>query len=224
MAHHVVGNLYKHSAWPQLRKGAVICRAHQFLQMMDAQRAKQRWEKPQGQKPCFSWRWGEVRFFAMQSCFLLSRLWSCTSNASSVARSGKKMVFPCRDAAVVGYVRRQCVSHFFIWFQRGSAGSWPPSFTCSLTKEQPFPGKSCCASALWAWQLIPWDVQGHIFTSLSLSHSETPVLLWVTHYPTIGSFFLEIQTRKLKVFPNFLLLIFLMEQALDKPGHLTCEE
>lgn len=41
-----------------------------------------------------------------------------------------------------------------------------------------------------------------------LCHSETPVLLWGTHYSTISSLFLEFQNRGLRVFPHFLLLLF----------------
>jgi len=50
--------------------------------------------------------------FALQSRFPLSGLCSYASTASSVVLLGKKMEFPCSDAAVVGCVHRHCILVF----------------------------------------------------------------------------------------------------------------
>lgn len=41
-----MGNLYKHSVWPQLRKGTVPCEACRSLQTVDAQSSEEMWKRP----------------------------------------------------------------------------------------------------------------------------------------------------------------------------------
>lgn len=82
-------------------------------------------------------------------------------------------------------------SHF------SKAGRWPLSFTCCLSRRQPIPCKSCCASALQAWQPFPQvhSLPGHTFTSWSFATLRH--LLWEPHHSTISVFFLKIQNRGL---------------------------
>lgn len=147
MALRVVGSFYKDSAWPQLRKGAVTCRASWFLQIMDAQRSKERWEKTQGQELDCSWRWAEVSFLpcralshsmdfglALPACLLLHFL-------------GRKWYFLVGMLLWLDTCIANACLKFFTWFQRYalSVGRWAPYFTCCLTREQPVPSKSRCA-------------------------------------------------------------------------------
>lgn len=110
---------------------------------------------------------------------------------------------------------------FFTPFQQG----WQTTTVFYLLPrhEAAHPCKSCCASTLQAWQPFPQahSLPGHTFTSWSfatLGH-----LLWDTYHPTISIFFLEIQNRGL-IFCTVFWLIFLMEWAIQEPGHLTCEK
>lgn len=169
VALHVVGNLYRHSAQSQLRKGTVTCRACRLLQMMDAQSSKERWERPQGQELGCSWRWAEVRFlpcgavshsadfdFALPVPLLLHFL-------------GRKWCFSPGMLLWLDMCIADMRLKFFAWFQQGSVGRWPWHFTCCLTREQYVPSKSPCANTLWARQPFPWahSHQVHTFTSLS---------------------------------------------------------
>lgn len=110
----VVINLYKYTAWPQLRRGAATCRSCWCLEMKDAQSSKERWEIF-GDKNLFALggeqRWG----FCLAELFpalrtLILHFW-CLLCGTSWEEN------PCRDDAVVGYVvgyvHCQCLSHFF---------------------------------------------------------------------------------------------------------------
>ena len=117
--------------------------------------------------------------FALQSCFPLSRLWSCTSSASSVALSGKKMVFPCRDAAVVGDVHRQYVSQFFhlisvrLCWQMTTVFYLLPHQGAARPRQVLLCQHPTSMAALSPGSQPP----GSHLHKLILCHSETPVLL-----------------------------------------------
>lgn len=88
----------------------------------------------------------------------------------------------------------QLTTIFYLQPHQGAAHPWQVLLCqCSMSMAAHSLGSHCPGSHLH---------------KLILCHSETPVLLWITHHPTISSLFLEIQTRKLRVFPHFLLLIF----------------
>lgn len=126
-------------------------------------------------------------FFALQSSLPLNGLRSCASSVSFVALSGKKMVFPGRDAAVAGYVHRQCMSQVFHLISAICFICWQISSVCYLLPHQ----------GAARPQQVPL-CQGRTFTNLSFA------------------------TQKFS--PYFLMLIFLMERALEEPGRLTGEK
>lgn len=134
---------------------------------------------------------GEV--FALQSCFPPRELWSYISGVSCMAIPGKKMVPPCRDDAVVGYVHCQCLSQFFHPISARLADDHS-ILTIVSPGGSPFPASLAVP--------VPYK-HGSPFPRLTipqvtpLSFATLRHLLWDPHHPTISIFFLEIHNRGL---------------------------
>lgn len=171
VALRVVGNPYRHSAQSQLGKGAVTCRAHRLLQMMDAQSSKERWERLHGQELGCSRRWAEVRLLPCGAVSHSADFDLALPMPLLLHFLGRKWYFPAGMLLWLDMCIADTWLNFFAWFQQGSVGRWPWHLTCCLTREQPVPSKSCCANILRARQPFPWahSHQGHTFTSLSFA-------------------------------------------------------
>lgn len=206
----VVGNLYKYSAWPQLKKGAVTCRSCWFLQMMDAQSSKERWEISGGQNLYAlggEQRWGFclAELFPTQRTLVL-HFW-CLLHDTSWEENGTSLQGWCcsRTCALL-----MLVSIFSSHFSK--AGRWPLYFTYCLTRRQWIPCKSClqCPSALQAWQPFPQahNLPSHTFV---ICHSETPAMRSSSSHHQYLLF--RNSQQRINILQHFSLLSFLMEQA-----------
>ena len=224
MAFRVVGNLYKHSALPQLRQGAVTCRIRQFLQMMDAQSSRERWEKPQGQELGCSWRWANVRFLPCRAVSHSADFVLTLPLPLLLCFWGRKWNFP---AAMLLWLDA-CIAIAFWFFHLISArlcGQMTTIFYLQPHQGAAHPQQvpQCQHPTSMAALSLGSQPPGSHLHKLLLHHSETMVLLWGILDSTTSSSFSEIWNRGLKVLPH-LLFVFFMEQALEESGRLTCEK
>lgn len=205
MALRVVGNFYKHSAWPQLRKGAVTCRASWFLQIMDAQRSKERWEKTQGQELGCSWRWAEVSFLPCRALSHSMDFGLVLPVCLFLQFLGRKWYFPAGMLLWLDTCFANACLKFFTWFQRCD-------FICLICWQMTSVFYLLPHQGVARPQQVPL-CQGSATMAALSQGSQSP-----------GSHLHKLILCHSKIFPPFFNVDFLMERALEKPGCLTCEK